>query len=338
VRTIRWGILGTGSISDDFCEGLKAAPGSALHAVASRDPERARGFARRHGFQHALSLGELLKTDVDVVYVATPPPQHRAHAVACLEAGKAVLVEKPFASDAAEAKEIAAAARRHGRFCMEAMWMRFTPAVRALVTELQHGKHGRVTRVEASLGFPHADPASRGSAVLDLGVYALSFVHAVLGPARAVKALGGLEDASALLQWDGAQGVVQCSLKSALSNDAVIHTERARIHLEAPLYRPESYAVQELVPLGPRPAGAEGGAKAALKSVTQRPELRRWVQRAKGLAVPRVTLPASGNGYAHEAIEVNDCLRGGALESGVMPLDASLQVMELVDAIARECA
>ena len=121
MRVIRWGVLGTGSISDEFVAGLKHAPSVELTAVASRDSARAEDFARRHGFSKGVSLEHLLRSSVDVVYVASPPQQHKAHALACLEAGKAVLLEKPFAMNAAEAREVVACARRLKLFCMEAM-------------------------------------------------------------------------------------------------------------------------------------------------------------------------------------------------------------------------
>jgi predicted dehydrogenase len=332
VRAIRWGILGTGSISEDFCAGLAHAPACDVTAVASRTSD---AFATRHKAAHVSTVEALAeRADVDVIYIATPPALHREHAVKCLERGKAVLLEKPFATSAAEAREIVAAARKAKRFCMEAMWMRFVPTMRELLTALRDGKYGAVQSLEASLGF--VSPYVRAPALLDLGVYPLSFAHAVLGSPRRVLASGTEKDVSAILEYPSAQAVVRASLRSLFRNDASVTTERALVHVEGPLYRPESYGVQELGEPKPPPSSGTAPPKSSpLRSLTQRPELRRLIQAARKAVGPRVTKPALGNGYAHEAIEVADCLRSGALESAILPLDESIAVMETVDAIAK---
>jgi predicted dehydrogenase len=333
VKTIRWGILGAGSISEDFRAGLALAEGSQAVAVWSRSAARAEAFSKRLGIAVSASPEALAeRSDVDVVYVATPPQQHKAHAIACLSRGKPVLLEKPFAMTAAEAREIVACARERKLFCMEAMWMRFMPALRELFAALHAGKHGEALSVEASMGFPNGAP-ERGPALLDLGVYPLSFAHAVLGRPRRVAAAGDDSELSAVLEYPRGQAVIRTSLKAPLRNDAVVYTDRAVLHVEAPLYRAESFSVQGFASL---PA-TKGGAPKGVRAITQRPELRRWVQRARKAALPRVTKPALGNGYVHEAIEVADCLRNGARESAVMPLDESVAVMETVDAVRAAC-
>jgi predicted dehydrogenase len=333
VKTIRWGILGAGSISEDFCAGLKLARGCEAVAVASRSSTRAEAFARKHKVEAAPGIEALAeRADLDVVYIATPPAQHKAHALACLTRGKSVLLEKPFAVTAAEAKEIVACARERKLFCMEAMWMRFMPVVRELFAALHTGRYGAVLSVEASLGFAQGT-SERGPALLDLGVYPLSFVQALLGKPQRVVAAGDDAELSAVLQYARGTASVRASSRAQLRNDAVIYAEQAVLHVEAPLYRSESFTVQAVAP---QPSG--GGAKAGkLRALTQRPELRRWVQRARRAALPRVTKPALGNGFAHEAIEVADCLRNGAKESALMPLDASVAVMETVDAVRAAC-
>jgi predicted dehydrogenase len=330
VKTIRWGILGAGSISEDFCAGLKLAPGCEVTAVASRSSARAEAFATRHGLSLSQSAETLAaRSDVDVIYVATPPKHHKEHALAALTRGKPVLLEKPFAMTGSEARDIIACAREHKLFCMEAMWMRFVPAVRELLEALRSGRHGTVNSLEASMGFPNG-VTDRAPALLDLGIYPLSFAHAVMGKPHGVLGAGDDAELSAVLRYRTGQAVVRTSLRTQLRNDAMIYTDRAVLHVEAPLYRTESFTVQEL-PAAPPPerVAPTGG----LRLVTQRPELRRWVQLAKKAALPRVTKQALGNGYAHEAIEVAECLRNGALQSAVMPLDESLAVMETVDAL-----
>jgi predicted dehydrogenase len=188
-----------------------------------------------------------------------------------------------------------------------------------------------VHSLEASLGFPHGT-TERGPALLDLGVYPISLAHAVLGRPKRVIAAGDDAELSIVLDYPKGQAALRTSLKAPLRNDAVIYTNGAVIHLEGPLYRAESFAVQAVPPPASAPARA-GGSPTGLRALTQRPELRRWVQRARKVALPRVTRTALGNGYAHEAIEVADCLRSGARESALMPLEESIAVMETVDAV-----
>ena len=161
-RAIRWGILGTGHAARHFAEGLRELAGASLVAVASRTPGRAREFAARAGMprSHDGYEGVARDPEVDVVYVASPNDRHRGDCLLCLDAGKPVLCEKPFALNAAEAEEIATAARERGLFCMEAMWMRFLPLVRELDVLLE--AIGEVRLLEARLGHLHPfDPSSR---------------------------------------------------------------------------------------------------------------------------------------------------------------------------------
>jgi predicted dehydrogenase len=283
-----------------------------------------------YGLRFARSLHELAESDVEVIYIASPPALHLEHAVTCLRAGKAVLVEKPLAMSAEEARLIAAAAKEAKQFCMEAMWTRFMPAVQKLLREISHGEFGKPMSFEGSLGFTQA--GSRDGALLDLGVYPISLMHAVMGTPKTVRALGRHEEVSAVMEFaSGAQASIRCSSQFPLRNDAVIWAENAALELEAPLYRPEAYAIRSLPP--PPSPHAVSEPVSGIRKVTQRPELRRWVQQAKELALPKVRLTALGNGFAHEAIEVNECLRNGAKISALLPIEESVAVMETVDRV-----
>ena len=160
-------------------------------AVASRSQERADAFAARHGIEraHGSYAAILADPDVDVLYVATPHPQHHALALAALRAGKALLVEKSFTATTAGAAEVVDLARATGVFAMEAMWTRFQPAVVAMRELIADGAIGEVRSVQADLGVAREyDPADRlfalelgGGALLDLGVYVVSFAQMLLG-------------------------------------------------------------------------------------------------------------------------------------------------------------
>ena len=129
--TIRWGILSTGRIAKKFAEGLSVLPDAELVAVGSRAQSSADAFGDTYGVprRHASYDALVNDPDVDVIYVATPHPLHRENSILCLEAGKAVLCEKPFAINASEAKEVVSLAREKRLFLMEAMWTRFLPVI-----------------------------------------------------------------------------------------------------------------------------------------------------------------------------------------------------------------
>ena len=345
MRAIRWGILGTGAVAGLFAEGLGFADGSRLQAVASRDGAKADRFGRRFGAARAYaSYAELVgDVDVDVVYVATPNERHVHDALLALEAGKPVLCEKPFALDAEEARRIIETARRRRLFCMEAMWTRFSPAVQEAFALVRDGALGEIRLVSAQLGFPFVPAAGDklfqppgGGALLDLGVYPLSLVHALLGaPARVRvsirKAASGVdEQVSAVLECTGgAQALVAASLRARLSNDASIHGTAGVLRLHEPLWFPHRYTFARTPPHGAMREGRRGflARLRRHRAVQALAELR---ARARVRSVVRRT---NGHGYEQEANEVTRCLRAGAVESPTMPLDHSLAVLQTVDAM-----
>ncbi|WP_225408888.1 Gfo/Idh/MocA family protein [Stigmatella hybrida] len=323
-HAIQWGILGTGNIARQFAEALRMLPDAGLLAVGSRSRDSADAFARTQGVPRAYGSYEELAKDpeVEVVYIATPHPLHKDNSLLCLEHGKAVLCEKPFTLDAQEGALIADKAREKGLFCMEAMWNRFVPIMRELDARLATGAIGEVRMLNASLGLPFAfnphhrvfAPALGGGALLDLGVYPVSFAlrlfgrptritsHAVLGET------GVDEQVSILLDFpEGRQATLSTSVRNRLQNDAAVFGTHGMLHLHEPLNCPET--------LTHVPTRAIGGADTPL----QPPHT--------------LTRKVLGNGYAHEAAEVMRCMREGLLESPLMPLQETLLIMETMDAI-----
>ncbi len=343
---IRWGILGTGGIAGRFAAALRSLPDARLVAVGSRSRESAERFARDLGVPRACgSHAELAgHAEVEVVYVATPNSSHRDLALLCLDRGKAVVCEKPFALDAPQAREVAARARARGLFCMEAMWMRFTPAARELERLVRSGAVGEPRLVAASLGFPSAfdphhrlfDPAQGGGALLDLGVYAVSFAHWMLGrpvsvASQAILGETGVdEQVSAVLAFPGGrQAVVAASLRARLSNDAVVSGTAGRLRVHEPIYCPEALSLVKT----PSVASAGQARPRRLARLRAHP-LARWAQPLLARArTRRFTHRVLGEGYAHEAAEVMRCLRAGERESPVVPLDETIAVAETLDAI-----
>uniref|UniRef100_A0A5F9CMA9 Trans-1,2-dihydrobenzene-1,2-diol dehydrogenase n=1 Tax=Oryctolagus cuniculus TaxID=9986 RepID=A0A5F9CMA9_RABIT len=188
---LRWGVVSAGLIAGDFVTVLQALPRSEhqVVAVAARDLRRAEEFARTHGIPKAYgSYEELAKDpDVEVAYIGTQHPQHKAAVLLFLAAGKAVLCEKPLGVNAAEVREMVAEARSRGLFLMEAIWTRCFPAVDALRSLLAQGALGdlRVARAEFGENLTQVlrsvDWAQAGGGLLDLGIYCVQFISMVFG-------------------------------------------------------------------------------------------------------------------------------------------------------------
>jgi predicted dehydrogenase len=315
---VRWGIVGPGRVAETVAKDFRHVENAELVAVGSRSAARAADFARRHGAPRAHgSYRDLLDDpEVDAVYIATPHPQHRAVALAAIDAGKAVLIEKAFTTTVAGAEEVVAAARSHGVFAMEAMWTRFQPALRRMRAWLDDGAIGDVLVVEADLGvIRDFDPKDRlfalelgGGALLDLGVYVASFAQWVLGTPEEVVATGRLgttgvdEDASLLLRYsEGRAALLTTSLHSPMPGAARIFGTGGWIDVLPRFHHP---------------------AEVTLHRAGSSPE--------------HIVAPPDGAGYSHELAEVTACLQHGRTESAVMPLEDTLVVQRILADAGRQ--
>jgi predicted dehydrogenase len=318
--TTRWGIAATGGMAAAFASDLALVPGAELAFVGSRSPASAADFAGRFGAAASGTYADLLAAgrsgEVDVVYVATPHPQHHALALAAIEGGTPLLVEKAFTATLAGAQEVVDAARAAGVFCMEAMWTRFQPAVVRARELVAAGEIGDLLVVQADFGaYRPYDPASRlfdlalgGGSVLDLGVYPVSFAQHLLGRPDRVTATGTTypngADASAaiLLSYDdGRAASLTCSLASATPGRALVLGDRGSIEVEPPFHHPS-----------------------------------RIVVRRNGEEPEHIELAPTGRGYAHQAEEVQRCLAAGLVESPVMPLADTLDVQWVLEECLRQ--
>ena len=315
-RPVHWGVLATGRIAATVSRDLDHVPGAVRYAVASRDPSRAGAFAAEQGFAVAHDSYADLVADpqVDVVYVATPHPQHLAAAELALAAGKPVLVEKPVTATLAGAERLVALARSTGTFCMEAMWTRFLPNGERLAALVREGAIGEVRTVHADLGMRvpddptsrYLDPALGGGALLDVGVYPVALAQQLLGAPEQVQVAGALTatgvdgDVALLLRSPGgATALLSASITSFPAGAAWVEGTEGRI--EVP------------------------------RSFERMPSLR--VHR--GDQVEDVDLGRRGTGYAHMLEHVQQCLAEGLRESPVMPLSDTLDVMRVVDTAQR---
>ena len=329
-REIGWGILATGKIAHTFARDLALVAGGRLAAVGSRRAASAERFAAAFADDTgappptAHSSYEALVADpaVDVVYIATPHALHLDHARLAFEAGKHVLCEKPLTLDVATAEEMVRLARHHDRFLMEAMWTACHPAVLALRERLASGELGTPRHLHAELGFrvdapPEdrlLDPSLGASALLDMGVYPLTFAHLLLGPAERLQASGDLSaggiDLDVAITGRYAAGVLAtmtASMTSWSSRRAAIATDRGRIEVED-FHHPTRTTFTPYT---------EGGSNDT-------------VNRAEPLVIEPLE-PVLGRGYAHEAIEVQRCLRAGLRESPMVPHGQTLTLLRQMD-------
>ncbi len=326
-QRVRWGVLATGGIAAAFTAALVDLPDAEVVAVASRTESSAKAFAERFGIERAYGDWDALANDgdIDVVYVATPHSAHRVAAGLCLEAGRNVLVEKAFTLNSREAAELVTLARERGSFLMEAMWMYCNPLVRRLKSLVDDGAIGEVRTVQADFGLaghllPEArngilppahrlrDPAQGGGALLDLGVYPVSFAHLLLGEPADIKASAVLSpegadlQTAALFSWDsGALAALHCSIVGGTGTSASVTGSLGRIDIPDGFFHPE-----------------------------------RFVLHRDGRDPEEFVLdPADGprNTLRHEASEVMRALRAGETESPLVPLEGTLAVMRTLDAV-----
>jgi len=252
-------VLAPGAIARKFAEALHTHTDQRIHAVGSRSLPRAVQFASEFGVgrAHGDYLSLVGDSGIDAVYIAAPHAEHRALAELAIAAGKHVLVEKPLATSAADARAIAEAAGAAGVFALEAMHTRFHPRTEVLLTLLADGALGEIRSVHADMGvhFPvdHTsrlyDPALGGGALLDLGVYAVWFAHLVLGVPENVVAWGlrtatGVDAQSVTVMRAGAaQGVVTTTLRSLTPTGASITGSAARIDWDARMPQPGGFTL-----------------------------------------------------------------------------------------------
>ncbi len=346
LKSFRWGIVGTSGIAGQFAAQLSRSRAATLQAVASRSLERAQQTAKGWGAAtaHASYVALLDDPSVDVVYIATPAETHRELCEAALHAGKPVLCEKPLAQTAEDARVIAALAAQRGVFCMEAMWMRFSPLVCEVRERVQSGSLGPVALFTADLGYRTHPSRLQGAqpgrgALLNFGVYGVSLAHFLFGPPRSVSGFvlrdaAGLDTSfSAVLGYDNHPAAICGSVLATLSNEAMVAGPSGRLRLGPPFINPGSLVhVKGAEPSSSGGTGRSGAGladKLPYASLLEGSTMMTLLKR-RGSLTPR---PRGSNGLLLEAEEVMRCLAEGRPESQAMPLAESVAVLETIDRI-----
>lgn len=314
--TLGWGILATGGIARAFASDL-AHDGFRLAAVGSRRMDAARAFAGDYGIPNAHGSYEELAADntVDVVYIATPHPMHVDNALLAIEAGKHVLIEKPVTLNARDAQRIADAAADRGVVAMEAMWTRFLPHMVRVREIVASGALGEVRTVIAdhTQALPTnpehrlQNPELGGGALLDLGIYPVSFAVDVLGlpseiRAHAAKTATGVDRQTAMIfeYADGRQAVLHTALDTAGPNRAAVIGTEGTIEIDRVFYTPTSFTHYD----------------------------RDWN------VVEHFNRPVATRGMQFQASELEARVAGHS--ASALPFDESIAIMGLLDEVRRQ--
>jgi predicted dehydrogenase len=310
---LRWGLIGTGGIARAFARDLTRTSGHTLAAVGSRSLAKATEFAQQSGGKPYGSYEELVAADIDAVYVATPHPMHAPNTILALNHGKPVLCEKPFAVNSHESASMISAARSNQLLLVEAMWSRFLPHYRKLRELVEEGELGEIISISADHGqnlpLPkyyrlHA-PELAGGALLDLGIYPISFAYYLLGKPQSVVAkaeftpTGVDSQTSMIFRYDtGAHANLTTTLLAKTPCTATVVGTKGTIFIDGDFYTPTSMRLKKV----------DG-------SVVEFPK------------------QYEGHGLREQAIEFAALLQAGKNESDLMSLDDTQSIMETMDEI-----
>ena len=310
-----WAVIGTGTIVKKFRKGMSAVSDAKVYAVCSRDLSRAESFAKEYGIERSFgSLEDMVQDDnIDCVYIGVPHTLHKTYMETCIKNHKHVLCEKPFTINAREAREIADLAKANNVFVMEAMWTKYLPVIQKVKEYIDTGVIGELSGIEASFGFfTETDINLGGGALLDVGVYPLSLAIYMTGklPSKVSSSasLGdtGVDEINHMeLAFSTDYGEVKAKLASALKEnqgaDAIITGTKGRIVL------PDFFQADKA-----------------------------YIYDLEDNLVETISVPHLSNGYEYEAIEVQNCIRSGKLESDIHTLDDTLTIFDIADAMRRE--
>jgi predicted dehydrogenase len=307
--SIKWGVLGTGGIAREFVSDVMTHTEMTVSAIGSRNLEKANSFIP--GIKGYGSYEDLVNSDVDAIYVATPHQMHCENTLLALNAGKPVLCEKPFSVNAYEARSMADTAKGKNLLLMEAMWTRYLPhiqKVRELLPELGEVKNIQADHGQSLMYIKRlTDPNYAGGALLDLGIYPISFAFMVLGKPEKITAKGVIENgvdlqSSAIFEYSGGrQAVINTVMNAKSPTTASINGTRARLELSTSFYRPTDMRLIY-----------DDGRIVEFKN-----EYR-------------------GHGLREQAIYFEKMLISGKKESPLLPMSETVEIMECLDEIRNQ--
>lgn len=315
---IKWGIIGLGNIAHQFANDLMLVEDAQLTAVASRDDEKSKEFAKEYGCKKAYSSYDAIINDeeIDILYIATPHSSHAALTIKALQANKHVLCEKPIALNYADALQMINSSKANNKFFMEAFWTRFNPSFREAFSKIKRGEIGEVKYINADFAFfvekfgaigdRKIDLKLGGGALLDIGVYPLFLCYVVLGIPTEILAKSNFHETGAdlqtsmILQYDNAQAILHASFVSTSNIKATINGTKGRINLNTLWHEAQSYT---------------------LTLNNQEEEF---------------LLPTKGKGFTYEIEECNKCIKENRIESMLWSHQNSLDLIKMVDQVRNQ--
>ncbi|AKH99317.1 putative dehydrogenase [Hoeflea sp. IMCC20628] len=340
-KTIRWGIVGTGTIARQFAGDIVYADNATLTAVCSRDPAKAREiFSRHSGITAFDSLGAMFASgSIDALYVATPNNGHHSQALESIAAGIPVLVEKPFTADLEQALEIQSAATASGVFVMEAMWSRYLPAIIAVRSALRNGVIGNIRQLEADIAWkqdyvPRSrfyDKSKGGGALYDLGIYPISLARYFLGDPDHVDASwqtmpsGADSSAAVTMRFGKTEARFTCGFDRNGSNRMVIEGDKGVLVIGPLFIKADGFSVypSRLMADLIQPGGGSLDARIRRKLFRQLP-LPGTVRHHYGF---------EGSGLQFEIEAASEAILRGLSEQPDNTLDDTICALRIIDGI-----
>ena len=317
-KTYKWGILSAARIAGKFAEGLKILPNAERYAIAARSLERAEVFREKHNFAKAFGSYEemLADPDLDIVYIATTNNLHFKHTMMCLEAGKAVLCEKPFASGLSQVEQMVNKAREKNVFLMEALWSRFVPSMIQFKEMMENGAIKRPMLLQCNFGFispfdPHNriyNPELGGGSIPDIGIYPIFTAMYLFGKPESIEVMSvaaptGTDWTTSVLFKHKKKEIsmMTSSFEMILDNEARVYGEGGHLKLHSMFHIPTRLSL-----------------------------------RTNDGRETDIPLNHTGNGYNYEAAEVMDCLDKGLIESPSLPHSFSIELMKVLEEVSRK--
>jgi dihydrodiol dehydrogenase / D-xylose 1-dehydrogenase (NADP) len=333
---VKWGILTSGKICNDFCIALSTLPNAQIHAIAARSIDSASAFAKRFDIPNAYGSYEELAADpeIDVIYIGSPHNYHKGHALMCIKNGKNVLCEKPMTLNAADAKEVIDAARSKGVFFMQGVWSRFFPLYEKIRNLKQDGTFGEIRTLNVTFGFNDTEliprlhePSLAGGAILDIGVYCVQIASLVFGgeAPTSVLASGYLtptgvdKTLTIILKYaNGGLATMTCSIACNLPNYCHIGGTKASAKICSPFWCPTKLELTHQGPYGPDESKPEETFEFPLPDC------------------PKPTNFTNSIGFTYEAAAVMKCLGEKQQASSLMPDAESLVIMGIMDEVRKQ--
>lgn len=318
--TIRWGIIGAGIIAHQMSDAINSAADNELVAVASRTPAKAADFAQEYDIDAESYESLIARDDIDVIYIATTHNFHCENALQALAGNKNLVIEKPFTVNAAQAEQIATAARERNLFVMEAIWTRFLPSMQALREQVAEGALGKVKVAHVTFGGISAeqyrdrlyDPKLAGGVTLDMGIYPISMLCCVLGElpseviGRCLFTDTGVDETAnyQLVFKSGCIATINATFNMMLGQTMTLYGDQGRV--EYPDF--------------------QGQGEYTLSKLDGRETVEEGTFGAENAA----------NGFVHQVEEAARCIRAGLTESPIIPLSESVAIMGILDDLRRQ--